>query len=99
MGILIGVFLIEAIRENSSRNCDAIGTILVVCVTQVLIDNRCIRLLRMLLEAAGKEPSVKRFVLTSSDQAASNRSTTREIQIIMDMWNEEAIKAAWKPPL
>ncbi|KAL3429126.1 NAD(P)-binding protein [Aspergillus tetrazonus] len=57
-----------------------------------------IEALRGLLEAASKEPSVKRFVLTSSDQAASNRSTTREIQINGETWNEEAIKAAWRPP-
>lgn len=57
-----------------------------------------IKALRGLLEAASKEPSVKRFVLTSSDQAASNRSTTREIQINGEAWNEEAIKAAWRPP-
>jgi nucleoside-diphosphate-sugar epimerase len=54
--------------------------------------------LRRLLEAARKEPSVKRFVFTSSDQAASNRSTTREIPINEETWNEEAIEAAWKPP-
>ncbi|KAL4885430.1 hypothetical protein BJY04DRAFT_179708 [Aspergillus karnatakaensis] len=54
--------------------------------------------LRRLLDAANKEQSVKRFVFTSSDQAASNRSTTKEIPINEDTWNDEAIEAAWKPP-
>ncbi|KAL4798024.1 hypothetical protein BDV19DRAFT_377234 [Aspergillus venezuelensis] len=53
--------------------------------------------LRRLLEAANKEPSVKRFVFTSSDAAASNRSTTKEIALNEESWNEEAIEAAWKP--
>jgi len=55
--------------------------------------------LRSLLESANsKESSVKRFVLTSSNQAALNRTFGKEFLVNGSMWNEEAIESAWRPP-
>jgi nucleoside-diphosphate-sugar epimerase len=54
---------------------------------------------RNLLQTAAncKEPSVKRFVLTSSDRAALNPILGKEFTIDGSMWNESAIKTAWRP--
>ncbi|TVY16361.1 NAD-dependent epimerase/dehydratase terH [Lachnellula arida] len=55
--------------------------------------------LRRFLEAANnKESSVKRFVLTSSNQAALNRTVGKEMLVNGSMWNEEAMESAWRPP-
>jgi len=55
--------------------------------------------LRRFLQAANsKESSVKRFVLTSSNQAALERTFGKEFLINESMWNEEAIEKAWRPP-
>ena len=55
---------------------------------------------RNLLQAAAKStnPSVKRFVLTSSNQAVLNRAFGKEFTIDKSMWNEPAIENAWRPP-
>jgi nucleoside-diphosphate-sugar epimerase len=54
---------------------------------------------RNILQAAAncKEPSVKRFVLTSSNRAASNPIIGKEFTIDASMWNESAIEGAWRP--
>ncbi|KAL9114960.1 MAG: hypothetical protein Q9227_001203 [Pyrenula ochraceoflavens] len=55
--------------------------------------------LRGLLETAKKQPSVKRFVFTSSNQAALNRTFNKEFTIDKStFWNETAVQAAWRPP-
>ncbi|KAL9619037.1 MAG: hypothetical protein Q9160_006292 [Pyrenula sp. 1 TL-2023] len=54
--------------------------------------------LRGLLEAA-KKYGVKRFVFTSSNQAALNRTFNKEFTIKKEgTWNDDAVKAAWRPP-
>jgi nucleoside-diphosphate-sugar epimerase len=50
------------------------------------------------LRAAAKEPSVKRFVLTSSSTAAASPQPNKVFTIDENTWNEDAIKAAWAPP-
>ncbi|MCJ1447778.1 MAG: hypothetical protein MMC23_008289 [Stictis urceolatum] len=58
-----------------------------------------IKSIRNILEAAdSKGPSIKRFVLTSSNQAALNRTFGKEFMIDGSTWNEEAIERAWRPP-
>ncbi|CAM1510944.1 Fc.00g084570.m01.CDS01 [Cosmosporella sp. VM-42] len=51
------------------------------------------------LKAAYSEPSVKRFVLTSSSAATvmSSRDTPG-ITVTEDTWNEDSVKAAWAEP-
>lgn len=51
-----------------------------------------------LLNAAAKEPSVKRFVLTSSAAAAAGFVTEREVHIDSSSWNTKAVEEAWEPP-
>ncbi|KAI9743079.1 MAG: hypothetical protein M1818_003374 [Claussenomyces sp. TS43310] len=53
---------------------------------------------RSILESAAKEPSVKRFVYTSSSTAATAPKPNKKFIITKDTWNNEAIEAAWKPP-
>lgn len=50
------------------------------------------------LEAAAKEGSVKRVVLTSSSTAAASPKPNVHFIIDENTWNEEAVKAAWAPP-
>lgn len=52
---------------------------------------------RSLLELAAKEPSVKSFVYTSSNQAMLDRTFDKEFTIDRTWWNEEATKRAWLP--
>ncbi|UKZ90714.1 uncharacterized protein TrAFT101_005715 [Trichoderma asperellum] len=53
---------------------------------------------RNLLETATKEPSVKRFVFTSSNQAALNRTLGKEFMVDKTAFNEASVAAAWRPP-
>ncbi|KAL2673945.1 hypothetical protein Neosp_012391 [[Neocosmospora] mangrovei] len=53
---------------------------------------------RNLLVAAASEPSVKRFVFTSSDRAISNAINGKEVTLDSSMWNESAVEHAWRPP-
>jgi nucleoside-diphosphate-sugar epimerase len=50
-----------------------------------------------ILQSSSQEPSVKRFVLTSSSLAAY--SPVRGIQrtLTTKSWNEELVQSAWKP--
>ncbi|KAI9172834.1 Aldehyde reductase [Paramyrothecium foliicola] len=53
------------------------------------------------LKSAFAEPSVKRFVLTSSSTAVAPIPTPgapKKITVDVDTWNEAAVKAAWAPP-
>lgn len=52
------------------------------------------------LRSAFKEPSVKRFVLTSSSTAAYSPppAQNKELIVTTSTWNEDAVKAAWAPP-
>lgn len=51
------------------------------------------------LEAADKEPTVKRFVFTSSSTAATNPVPNKEFTIDESSYNQVAIDKAWaKPP-
>jgi nucleoside-diphosphate-sugar epimerase len=53
---------------------------------------------RSLLKIAAKEPSVKRFVMTSSNRAALPQFVGKEVMVGSTMWNEEVIQKAWAPP-
>lgn len=50
------------------------------------------------LEAAAKEPSVKRFVYTSSSTAITSAKPNKKFEIKVDDWNTESVEQAWKPP-
>ncbi|KAK4233776.1 hypothetical protein C8A03DRAFT_47757 [Achaetomium macrosporum] len=49
-----------------------------------------------MLNAAAKQPSVKRFVLTSSCTAAASPGGAQTVDT--NTWNEEVSRAAWAPP-
>ncbi|KAL4875387.1 NAD(P)-binding protein [Aspergillus karnatakaensis] len=50
------------------------------------------------LEAAAQEPSVKRFVLTSSSNAALFSKPNHPVTITVDSWNDEAVELAYREP-
>ena len=50
------------------------------------------------LSAAAKQPSIKRFIYTSSSTAITQPKPNLEFTISTDNWNEEAIADAWAPP-
>ncbi|KAK3682882.1 hypothetical protein B0T22DRAFT_472171 [Podospora appendiculata] len=51
-----------------------------------------------LLRAAALEPSVKRFVYTSSAATVFEHEAGTPAHITKDSWNNRAVKAAWAPP-
>jgi nucleoside-diphosphate-sugar epimerase len=51
-----------------------------------------------ILKSAASEPSVKRFVYTSSSTAATAPKPNKVFDVTTDTWNEEDVKAAWQPP-
>ncbi|KUJ16771.1 NAD(P)-binding protein [Mollisia scopiformis] len=51
-----------------------------------------------ILKAAANEPSVKRFVYTSSSAAASAAIPNKEFTIDSSTWNDVQVKEAWAPP-
>ncbi|GIJ91135.1 hypothetical protein Asppvi_010100 [Aspergillus pseudoviridinutans] len=50
------------------------------------------------LEAAAQEPSVKRFVLTSSSTAALIPKPNSAVKVTTDTWNDEAVELAYRDP-
>ena len=48
--------------------------------------------------AAAKEPSVKRFVYTSSSTAITDPKPGLAFDLSVKDWNTETVEAAWKPP-
>ncbi|KAK9320897.1 hypothetical protein V1517DRAFT_309428 [Lipomyces orientalis] len=54
---------------------------------------------RSFLQTAAKEPSIKRFVLTSSNRAAANPTVNEDVTIDANHRNEEAVESAWPYPL
>lgn len=50
------------------------------------------------LEAAEAEPSVKRFVQTSSSSAAAMGRANEKFDLTAETWNDKAVEEAWKPP-
>jgi nucleoside-diphosphate-sugar epimerase len=50
------------------------------------------------LRTAAREPSVLRFVMTSSYSASFNPSTDANALLNATSWNESAVKSAWAPP-
>lgn len=54
--------------------------------------------LRSILRAAKTEPSVKRFVLTSSSVAVSLPTMEKEFSFDSKRWNDDAIKQAYAAP-
>ncbi|KAK3332675.1 hypothetical protein B0T19DRAFT_490649 [Cercophora scortea] len=51
-----------------------------------------------LLHAAAREPSVKRFVYTSSAATVFEHEIGTPIHLTKDSWNNRAVKTAWSPP-
>lgn len=49
-------------------------------------------------ESAAKEPSVKRFVYTSSSRAITTLKPNVKFEISTKNWNDEAVEKAWMPP-
>ncbi|KAL8703393.1 MAG: hypothetical protein Q9201_003422 [Fulgogasparrea decipioides] len=48
--------------------------------------------------AAAKQPSVKRFVYTSSSAAVTLPNLDHEVTISTDQWNDQEVEKAWAPP-
>lgn len=51
-----------------------------------------------LLRSAAAEPSVKRFVYTSSINACFTTSPNKEFEVDESSWDEESVQKAWMPP-
>ncbi|EAW09036.1 aldehyde reductase II [Aspergillus clavatus NRRL 1] len=54
--------------------------------------------LHNILSSAAKEPTVKRFVLTSSAIACLTPQPEKEIHVDTTTWNDSSIERAWAPP-
>ena len=52
----------------------------------------------MALKAAANEPSIQRFVYTSSSMAVRQPQANSVYEINENTWNEEAMKLAWTRP-
>ena len=57
-----------------------------------------VKSVNVLLNAAAKEPTIKRVVYTSSSIAASALPPDPKSHIDASSWNLAAVEAAWKPP-
>ncbi|KAJ3546970.1 hypothetical protein NM208_g1743 [Fusarium decemcellulare] len=51
-----------------------------------------------ILKAAASQPTIKRFVFTSSDRALSYAINGRGVTLDTSMWNDSAVENAWRPP-
>ncbi|KAF7885284.1 uncharacterized protein EAF01_011349 [Botrytis porri] len=58
----------------------------------------CLAGVNGLLKSAASEPSVKRFVITSSSMAATSPKPNKEFYIDENTWNDEDVEAAHAPP-
>lgn len=50
------------------------------------------------LEAAAKEPGVRRFVLTSSSASALIPKPNNPVRVTVDTWNDETVEFAYRDP-
>jgi hypothetical protein len=50
------------------------------------------------LASAAKEPTMKRFVYTSSSTAAWSPKPNLKIELTTESWNDEVVEQAWKEP-
>ena len=62
------------------------------------MSNACPNSSQGILKSAAKEPSVVRFVYTSSSSAATHPIPNKEFTIDSNTWCVDDIKAAWAPP-
>ena len=53
--------------------------------------------IKNILHSATKEPSIKRFVITSSSIAALTPQPEKEIKVEFTTWNDSSIERAWRP--
>ncbi|KAE8822905.1 hypothetical protein PTNB85_08911 [Pyrenophora teres f. teres] len=88
----------EGCFDAAVRGCS--GVIHVASVTAFSTDphkiiNPSITFVQNILAAAEKEPSVSRFVLTSSSAAASQDRVNEAYDLTPDMWANWAIEEAW----
>jgi len=63
----------------------------------VVVTN-AVNLIKGALEAAAAEPSIQRFIQTSSSSAVSMFEVDKAIEITPGTWNTVAEAEAWKPP-
>ncbi|KAK4545211.1 hypothetical protein LTR36_003390 [Oleoguttula mirabilis] len=63
-----------------------------------IVVTEAIALVKSVLESATKEPSVKRFVYTSSSSAACQMKWNEAFDLTSESWNTTSIAEAWKPP-
>lgn len=63
-----------------------------------MVVNEAIAFTRSALESAAKEPSVKRFVLTSSSSAANQMEINEPYDLTPQSWNTTSVEKAWAPP-
>ena len=61
-----------------------------------IVVKNVINMNKAILEAALKVPELKRFVYTSSTSALLNDMTS-PLEINDKLWNEEAVRLAWRP--
>jgi hypothetical protein len=54
--------------------------------------------MQSILKSAAAEPSIKRFVLTSSSTACTRVIHNKEMTIDTNMWNNDDVERAWAPP-
>ena len=58
----------------------------------------CVNGIKAILEEAQSEPSVKRFVYTSSSNAATGPLVGEARHVNTSSWNDEILEVAWAPP-
>ncbi|KAH7406697.1 hypothetical protein DE146DRAFT_648147 [Phaeosphaeria sp. MPI-PUGE-AT-0046c] len=58
----------------------------------------CVNAMETILKVAQSTPSIKRFVYTSSSNAATRPLSDRPRHVDSTSWNEEILEEAWAPP-
>ncbi|KAE9380712.1 NAD(P)-binding protein [Stipitochalara longipes BDJ] len=92
------------LAEEQFKSYVASGNFEFICVPDILAENAFVEVLKDVFAViyvaaqAAKQPSVVRFVMTSSYGAAFNTIPDPDVILNATAWNETAVKLAWAPP-
>ena len=99
--IVVHSFNSEGAYDEAMKGCDAVihlASDMTFSPDPNEVVTPVVRGMKYILRSAAKQPSVKRFVLTSSSTAVLLPSHDKPLRVSKDTWNDASVEKAWTPP-
>ncbi|KAH4823054.1 hypothetical protein HBH61_009860 [Parastagonospora nodorum] len=87
--------------EGLLQNCEGVAHVandMSFCPDPNVVITGCVNGIKAILKEAKSTPSIKRFVYTSSSNAATRPLVGEARHVDSNTWNEDISKIAWAPP-